>query len=269
MGYQHLDIERDGAVATLWLNRPEKLNAMSSDIWEDIPVAMAEIDADETARVVVLVGRGKAFSVGIDVGLLANLQPGPGSPAESNQKLFRTIKRLQQTASCLADSPKPVIAAVHGYCLGGGMALATACDIRLAAADSVFSVRETRMGLVADTGILQRLPAIVGPGHTAELAYTGKDIHADRALSIGLVNDIFTDAQATLAAAVRLATEIAASSPLVIRGIKQVLAANQGRTVEQALDFVAQWNAAYLISNDLTEAITAFFAKREPDFKGT
>ena len=269
MGYQHLEIERDGPVTTLWLNRPEKLNAMSADIWEDIPAAMAEIDDDDSARVVVLAGRGKAFSVGIDVALLATLQPGQGSPAESNQTLYRTIKRLQQTASSLADSPKPVIAAIHGYCLGGGMALATACDIRLAAADSVFSVRETRMGLVADTGILQRLPAMIGPGHTAEVAYTGKDIDAEKALSIGLVNDVSTDDLTTLAAARGLATEIAACSPLVVRGIKQVLAANHGRTVEQALDFVAQWNAAYLISNDLTEAIIAFFEKREPDFRGT
>jgi enoyl-CoA hydratase len=269
MGYQHLEIELDGHVAILWLNRPEKLNAMSADIWEDLPSAMGEIEADDSARVVVLAGRGKAFSVGIDVALLATLQAGSGSPAESNQALYQTINRLQLTASCLADSPKPVIAAVHGYCLGGGMALATACDIRVAASDAVFSVRETRMGLVADTGILQRLPAIVGAGHTAELSYTGKDIDAERARSIGLVNDVYPDAEATIEAARGLAREIADNSPLVVKGIKQVLAANQGRSVAEGLDFVAQWNAAYLISNDLTEAITAFFERRRPDFTGT
>lgn len=269
MGYEHLEIERDGHVAVLWLKRPEKLNAMSADIWEDIPTAVAEIDADDAVRVVILAGRGKAFSVGIDLAMLATIQPGHASPAESNQALYRTIKRLQRTASCLADSPKPVIAAIHGYCLGGGMALATACDIRLAAADAVFSVRETRMGLVADTGILQRLPAMIGPGHTAELAYTGKDIDADRARSIGLVNDVLPDAATTLEAARWLAADIAECSPLVVSGIKQVLAANQGRTVDEGLDFVAHWNAAYLISNDLTEAMTAFLEKRKPDFTGT
>jgi enoyl-CoA hydratase len=269
MGYEHLAIERDGHVATLWLSRPDKLNAMSADIWEDIPSAMAEIDSDDSARVVILAGRGTAFSVGIDVALLATLQPGPGSPAQSNRALYGTIRSLQRTASCLAESPKPVIAAVHGYCLGGGMALATACDIRLAASDAVFSVRETRMGLVADTGILQRLPAIIGTGHTAELSYTGKDIDAERARSIGLVNDVYPDAEATIEAARELAGEIADNSPLVVKGIKQVLAANQGRTVDEGLDLVAQWNAAYLISNDLTEAITAFFEKRKPGFTGT
>jgi enoyl-CoA hydratase len=149
------------------------------------------------------------------------------------------------------------------------MALATACDTRLASADAVFSVRETRMGLVADTGILQRLPLMIGPGQTAELAFTGKDIDASRALSIGLVNEVLADVSATHQAARQLATEIAESSPLVVRGIKQVLAANQGRTVEEGLEFVARWNSAYLISNDLTEAITAFFEKRKPDFTGT
>jgi enoyl-CoA hydratase len=269
MGYEHLEIETEGHVATLWLNRPEKLNAMSADIWEDIPGAIAEIESDDSTRVVILAGRGKAFSVGIDVALLATLQPGAGSPAESNQQLYRTIRRLQRTASSLADSPKPVIAAIHGYCLGGGMGLATACDILLASADAVFSVRETRMGLVADTGILQRLPTMIGPGQTAELAYTGKDIDAERAHAIGLVSDVFPDPTATLDAARRLANEIAESSPLVVSGIKQVLKANQGRTVEEGLEFVARWNSAYLISNDLTEAIAAFFEKRKPDFTGT
>ena len=150
MGYEHIEIERDGHVATLWINRPEKLNAMSADIWLDIPAAMAEIDADDSARVVVLAGRGPAFTVGIDIELLASLQPGAGSRAETSMNLYRTIKGLQRTASCFAQSPKPVIAAVHGYCLGGGMDLITACDIRVASEDATFSVRETRMGLVAD-----------------------------------------------------------------------------------------------------------------------
>jgi enoyl-CoA hydratase len=149
------------------------------------------------------------------------------------------------------------------------MGLATACDILMASADAVFSVRETRMGLVADTGILQRLPTMIGPGQTAELAYTGKDIDAERAHAIGLVSDVFPDPTATLDAARRLANEIAESSPLVVSGIKQVLKANQGRTVEEGLEFVARWNSAYLISNDLTEAIAAFFEKRKPDFTGT
>jgi enoyl-CoA hydratase len=149
------------------------------------------------------------------------------------------------------------------------MDLITACDLRVAAADAIFSIRETRMGLVADVGTLQRLPAIVGPGHTAELAYTGNDIDAGRALAIGLVNDVLPSVDAMLEAARDTALQIAENSPLVIRGIKKALAVNEGRTVEQALDNAAQWNAAFLISNDLTEAISAFVEKRKPDFTGT
>jgi enoyl-CoA hydratase len=162
-----------------------------------------------------------------------------------------------------------VIAAIQGYCLGAGMDLITACDIRLAADDAIFSIRETRMGLVADTGSLQRLPAIVGPGHTADLAFTGRDIDAARAKSIGLVNEVLPSAEEALDAARETALLIAENSPLVVRGIKTALAGNEGRTVEQALDNAAQWNAAYLISNDLTEAVTAFYEKRKPDFTGT
>jgi enoyl-CoA hydratase len=269
VGYQHIEIERDGHVATLWLNRPDKRNAMSADMWRDIPAAMTEIDADDSVRVVVLAARGPAFSVGIDVALLASLQPGDGSRAESSMQLYRNIKEMQSTASCLANSPSPVIAAIQGYCLGAGMDLITACDIRLAADDAIFSIRETRMGLVADTGSLQRLPAIVGPGHTADLAFTGRDIDAARAKSIGLVNEVLPSAEEALDAARETALLIAENSPLVVRGIKTALAGNEGRTVEQALDNAAQWNAAYLISNDLTEAVTAFYEKRKPDFTGT
>lgn len=269
MGYQHIEVERDGHVATLWLNRPDKNNAMSADMWEDIPLAMAELDADESVRTVILAGRGPSFTVGIDIGLLGSMQPAADSTAAANMRLYHLIKRMQRTAGCFADSPKPLISAVHGYCLGAGMDLITACDIRLASKDAIFSIRETRMGLVADIGTLQRLPAIVGAGPTAELAFSGKDIDADHALRIGLVNTVAADHDAVLAAARDLASQIASNSPLAIQGVKKVLAANDGRTIEQALDFVAQWNASYLISNDLMEAVSAFMEKRDPEFKGT
>lgn len=269
MGYQHVEIERDGHVATLWLNRPDKRNAMSADMWVDIPAAVVELDGDESVRAIVVAGRGKAFTVGIDIEMLATLQPAGESQAMANMKLYRRIKELQGTASCFAESAKPVIAAVQGYCLGAGMDLITACDIRLASEDAVFSIRETRMGLVADIGTLQRLPAIVGPGHTAQLAFTGEDIDARRAAAIGLVNQIHPDPATTLARAREIAGLIADNSPLVTQGIKQVLAANHGRTIDQALDFVAQWNTSFLISNDLMEAVAAFTEKRNPDFRGS
>ncbi len=268
MSYEHVEVTVEGSVGTLWLNRPAKFNALSEDMWADIPLAMAELDSNPEVRVVILAGRGNSFTVGIDVTMLAGLAPTGPSQAAANQTLYETIKRLQHTASVFAEASKPVIAAVHGFCLGAGMDLISACDIRISAQDAVFSIRETKMALVADIGTLQRLPAIIGAGHLAELAYTGKDIDSSRALEIGLVNQVHPDGEATQKAAHELGAEIAANSPLVVQGIKRILAANDGRTVQEALDYVAQWNATYLLSNDLVEATNAFFEKRMPEFKG-
>lgn len=269
MPYQHLEIEVDGHVATLWLNRPDKRNAMSEDIWLDIPKAMAELDAKDDIRVVVLAGRGPAFSVGIDLNLLATLSPQGESQAVANMDLYNKVKTLQATANSLADSPKPVIAAIHGYCLGGAIDLVTGADIRLASEDAVFSIRETKMGLVADTGTLQRLPGIVGAGTVAEMAYTGADYGADWAKEKGLVNEVFPEVDLLHEAAWAMAEAIAANSPLVVQGIKRVFAATEGMTVDKALDYAAQWNASFLISNDLMESINAFMEKRDPDYTGT
>ena len=124
------------------------------------------------------------------------------------------------------------------------------------------------MAIVADLGSLQRLPAIIGPGHLAELAYTGKDISAERAKEIGLVNEVTADADGVHKAARALAAEIAANSPVAVQGTKAVLAANEGRTVAEGLDYVATWNAGMLASDDLVEAVTAFMQKRKPKFTG-
>jgi enoyl-CoA hydratase len=269
MGYEHLEIERAGHIATLWLNRPEKLNALSADMWRDIPTAMAEIDADEGVRVVILAGRGKAFTVGIDVNLLASIQPTGPSPATGNLNLYREIRRLQDTVSSFAETAKPVIAAIHGYCLGAGANFISACDIRLASTDATFSIRETKMGLVADIGALQRLPAIVGSGVTTEMAMTGADYPASWALEKGLVTRVFEDPASLFEGAHELAGQIAANSPLVTQGIKRIIQANDGRTIDQALDYMAQWNSSFLVSNDLMEAMSAFMEKRDPDFTGT
>jgi enoyl-CoA hydratase len=269
MGYEHLEITREGHVGTLWLNRPEKLNAMAEDMWTDIPRAVAELDADEAVRVIIVAGRGKAFTVGIDVGLLASLRPDGASPAAVSGEVYETVRHLQRTINCFAETPKPVIAAVHGYCLGAGANLISACDIRLASADAVFSIRETRMGLVADVGALQRLPLIVGTGVTTEMALTGADYDATWALQKGLVTRVYDDRDALFDGARALADDIAANSPLVTQGVKRVIQAKDGRTIEQALDFVARWNSSLLLSNDLTEAMSAHMEKRDPNYTGT
>lgn len=269
MAYEHLTLERKGPVGWLWLDRPDKRNALSADMWADIPPAVAELDGDGTVRVVVVAGRGPAFTVGIDLQMLMSLQPDGRSVAETKSRLYQEIKGLQGTMTSLAECSKPVIAAVHGYCLGAGIDLITACDIRLAAADAIFSVRETRLALVADVGTLQRLPRVIAPGHAAELAFTGADIDASEAERIGLVNRVHPGAEELHSAAQALGETIAANSPLAVRGSKAVMAAGAEMSTEQALDYVALWNAAFLHSNDLAEAMAAFAEKRPPEFSGT
>ncbi len=267
--FAHLEIERAGAVGTLWLNRPDKLNALSEDMWDDLPSAMTELGSDGQTRVVIVAGRGPAFTAGIDVTFLAGLAAHGPSHAMASKTVYETVRRLQGTFDAIANSPLPVIAAVHGYCLGAGMSLITACDLRVASADALFSIRETKMGLTADVGVLQRLPGIVGDAVAAEMAFTGDDYDADWAARTGLVASVLDDHGALLAAAQDLASRIAVNSPLVSEGIKRMLQANRGRSVSEALETMAQWNAARLMSNDLTEALEAFFAKRPPDYTGT
>jgi len=270
-----LTVEHDGHVATIWLDRPEKRNAMGMPFFAQLPITMRELGAEEDVRAVVIAARGPAFSVGLDLTALASLgdaSPGSGNGRPSQASVARRIHadvlRLQDSISSVADCPKPVVAAIHGYCLGGGVDLTSACDIRLCSADAVFSVRETRMAMVADIGSLQRLPELMPYGYVAELAYTGKDIDAVRAERMGFVNEVLPDREATLEAAQQLAGEIAANSPLAVQGTKAVLAEARRSRVEAGLRFVAAWNAGRLRSDDLGEAVTAFFERRPPKFTG-
>jgi enoyl-CoA hydratase len=273
-----LSLETDGHVATLWLDRPEKRNAMGPAFWSDLPRAMAAIGSDPEVRVVVIAARGPHFSVGLDLVAMSGLTGTPGTSGNGNgstpsmaaraQSARAEIRRLQASVTSVADCPLPVIAAIQGYCIGGGVDLGAACDLRLASADALFSVREAKVAIVADLGSLQRLPAIIGQGHLAELAFTGKDITAERALAIGLVNQVSSDADAVLYDARALAAEIAANSPLAVQGTKAVLRASEGRTVEEGLEYTATWNAGFLASDDLVEAMTAFMEKRPAVFTG-
>jgi enoyl-CoA hydratase len=266
-----LTLEVNGHVATLWLDREEARNAMGSALWRDLPLAADAVASNADIRVLIIAANGAHFSVGLDLkefgAGFANAAPS-SSKASSSAQAYKAVRQMQTSVTSIAELAVPVIAAVHGYCIGGGVDLVSACDIRLCANDATFSVRETKVAIVADLGSLQRLPKIISAGHLAELAYTGKDIDADRALAIGLVNAVYGNIDELHAAAHFLANEIAANSPLAVQGTKAVLAANDGRSVDEGLEFVARWNTMYLQSNDLREAMMAFMEKRPPVFNG-
>jgi enoyl-CoA hydratase len=271
-----LTIESSGHVGTLWLDRPEKRNAMSHEMWADLPAAMTALADDPDVRAVVIAARGKSFCVGIDLaalgagGAVGSEDGAEISGATASLRQLEVTRGFQAAITAVSDCPVPVIAAIHSHCIGGGMDLVTACDVRLAARDAIFSVRETKIGIVADVGTLQRLPGIVTAGHVAELAYTGKDIDAERAERIGLVNDLYDDAEAVYAAAFDLASEIGANSPLAVRGTKFILQQGEDLTTEQSLLLNGLWTmVTSLNSNDLKEAMKAFMQKRPPNFDGT
>jgi enoyl-CoA hydratase len=267
-----LSIESNGPVGTLWLDRPEKRNAMSQEMWTGFPAAISELGNNPDIRAVIIAGRGKSFCAGLDISSLGDTmdQSVPPSGAVANLRQMEVTRSFQDGITAIAKCPVPVIAAVHSHCVGAGIDLITACDIRLASADAIFSVRETRIGIVADVGTLQRLPEIVSPGHVAELAYTGKDFDAAHAEKIGLVNDVYPDVEAVQAAALKLATDIAGNPPLAVRGTKFILQQSENLTKEQSLLLNGLWTlATSLNSNDFLEAVGAFMEKRDPNFTGT
>jgi enoyl-CoA hydratase len=269
--YESVSVDIDGHIAKVTLVGPGKGNAMGPAFWSEMPDVFAELDADPDVRAIVITGSGRNFSYGLDLpamgGTLAPMLA-DGALARPRAEFHAEILRMQKAINAVADCRTPTIAAVHGWCIGGGVDLISAVDIRYASADAKFSVREVKLAIVADMGSLARLPRIVSDGHLRELALTGKDIDAARAEKIGLVNDVHDDAEACLAAAHATAAEIAANPPLVIRGIKDVLDQQRISAESESLRYVAAWNAAFLPSKDLTEGITATFAKRTPEFRG-
>ena len=265
---EHIAVELSGHVATVWLDRDEARNAMAPDFWRDFPRVIEALGADDNVRVIVVAGKGRAFTAGIDLKAFTPMLAGDTPDVASRQGLYASIKEMQHTFTSLAKCPKPVIAAVHGYCLGAGVDMITACDIRLASADATFSVREAKLGFVADVGTTQRLPKIVNPSAAAELMYTGKDITADEALQMGLVGRVYADADTLHKEAAAMAEEIAANSPLAVQGAKHIMRVGETMSTDEALDYMAVWNASFLASEDIREAMMAFMEKREPKFKG-
>jgi enoyl-CoA hydratase len=269
--YESVTIETKGHVAQVTLIGPGKGNAMGPAFWSELPEVFAALDADRDVRAIVLTGSGRNFSYGLDLpamgGSLASVLNDGGS-ARARADFHTEVLRMQGAITAVADCRTPTIASVHGWCIGGGVDLISAVDIRYASADAKFSVREVKLAMVADVGSLARLPLILSEGHLRELALTGKDIDSARAEKIDLVNDVFADADATLAAAHATAAEIAANPPLTVRGVKDVLDQQRISAVSASLRYVAAWNAAFLPSKDLTEGISATFAKRPPQFTG-
>lgn len=269
MSYKTLTVSLDRHVATVRLNRPEKANAMNADMWQEIRQAFRWIDDTPEARVAILEGEGKLFTAGIDLEMMMGVGPAIQNDCEARtrENLRRLILDLQDTLTSLERCRKPVLAAIHGGCIGGGIDLVTCADMRYCSADAYFSIKEIDIGMTADVGTLQRLPRLIGEGMARELAYTGRRFTAAEAREMRLVNQVFDTREALQAGVRELAATIAAKSPLAVRGCKEMITYARDHSVADGLNYVATWNAAMLMSDDLQEAMMANMGKRRPEFR--
>jgi len=259
-------VEKTGHVAWLILNRPKQRNTMTIEFFQEIRRLFKAFDEDGDVRVVVIRAEGKSFTAGLDL-VAAQSLLGDGS-AVYREELRRKIIDLQASMTAIENCRKPVIAAIHGHCIGGGVDLTSACDIRLASKDAVFSIRETRIGIIADIGTLQRVPYIIGQGWFRELALTGRDWTAEESLRMGYITRLCENPQTLFEEARTLAEEIANLPPLAIQGIKEVVNYSRDHGIQQGLEYVAQRNAALVPNDDMMEAVMAFLEKRAPKFHG-
>ena len=265
-GKSPFKVEKEEAVAWLTFDRPEKRNSMDMDFFEGLIDLFGDFDEDPEVRVVVIKAEGKSFNAGIDLKALEFLLREEG--AHMRERIRKVILRLQEAVNVMERCRKPVIAAVGGYCLGGGVDLLCGCDIRMAEKGALFSVRETRMALIADLGTLQRLPHIIGHGWFRELALTGRDFSAEEAHRMGFITHLCENREALYEEARNVALEISALSPLAVQGTKDVILYSRDNGIFPGLGYVAQKNAAQLHSEDLMEAFQAFIEKRPPMFRG-
>ncbi|XP_061638457.1 delta(3,5)-Delta(2,4)-dienoyl-CoA isomerase, mitochondrial isoform X1 [Phyllopteryx taeniolatus] len=253
------------AVTHVELHRPNKRNAMNKAFWSEMVDCFNEISGDPDCRVVVVSAAGKVFTAGIDlVDMAADvLQPDGDDTARISWNLRKTISKYQDTFSVIERCPKPVVVAVHGACVGGGVDLITACDIRLCTQDAWFQVKEVDIGLAADVGTLQRLPKVIGSRSLVnELALTARKMYADEALNSGLVSRVFADKEAMMAGALEMAGEVAARSPVAVQGTKVNLIYSRDHSVSEGLNYMATWNMSMLQTQDVMKSAQASMEKK-------
>ncbi len=267
--YQSLSFEQADGVITVSLLGPGKGNAMGPEFWEELPKAMDEINRMPDIRCVVFRGSGDHFSFGLNI---PKMMPRLGSlttgtvMAHQRVDLMAQIRQMQLGFQKMHESPKPVIAAIHGWCIGGGLNMIAAADIRLCSRDAKFSLREAKLAITPDIGGLQFLPTIIGQGFTREMAFTGADYDAAFAERIGLVNHVYDTPDQLFEAAAVLARQIADNPATAVQGAKNVLNYSLNKSIEDGLQYVAVWNSSQLQSNDFSEAMQATLEKRKAEF---
>ncbi|GAA0189497.1 crotonase/enoyl-CoA hydratase family protein [Fulvivirga kasyanovii] len=269
MNYNHFKVEIENKIAHVVFNRPEKANALHMEAWKEMKTTFDKLSQSDHVRVIILSGEGKHFCAGIDLELLMSVGAlkDVSCSGKRSEKVRELILTLQECITAIEKCSKPVLAAIHSGCIGGGVDIVSACDMRYCTEDAYFTIKEIDLGMVADLGTLQRLPKIISPGMAAELAYTGRKMTGKEALNTGLVNHCYASKEKMMEGVMHIARAIAAKSPISIRGTKEVLRYTRDHSVDDALNYMSTWNAAMLLSNDLLETFNATMEKREPKYE--
>ena len=265
------NLEIADSVAHISFIRPEKRNSMIREFWEELPVLVNDIDAGSKARVIVLSSTGPHFTSGIDVSLFGQLAASDAPDKktrdlQANAAFYDQVLRLQGTFSALEEARIPVLAAVQGGCIGGGLDLVTACDMRYATKDAFFSLFETNLAMTADVGTFPRLAKLIPEGFVKEMAYTGGNISAQNAYRFGLVNEIYDTHEEMVEAVLAIAKDIAKKAPLAVHGCKKLINYSRDHTTADTLDYIAIWNAANFKVDEIMEAMAARAEKRDGQF---
>ena len=268
MTYTRLRSEIDNKVGRITLSKPDEFNRMPPAFWSEFPDAIEEMDESGAIRALVISAEGKHFTSGMDTSVFTAGRSGPEYEAgRRGERSRRHIARLQDSFSVIERVRMPVIAAIQGACIGWGVDMISACDMRYCTSDAFFCIQEINIGMTADVGTLQRLPKLIPEGVCRELAYTGRRMPAAEAKSVGLVNEVFPDQETMLDAVHEVATEIAEKSPLAVWGTKQMINYARDHSTSDSLDHIATWNAGMFRSGDMKEAFTAQAEKRAPEFE--
>ncbi len=267
MTYHCFEVSITDQVAHIVLSRPEKRNAMNADFWAELPAIIRDIDDNAKARAVVISSTGPIFSAGIDLTMLSTVDGGGDkNRAQHGPAFLSTVKRMQNSFTAIEDCRIPVIAAIQGGCIGGGVDLVTACDIRLGTDDSFITIYEVNVGMTADVGTFPRILNLMPEGIVRELAYTGRRMGADELIRHGFYNRSYPSHDGLLEGAMELAHEIASKPPMAVYGCKKMITYGRDHSTADALDYIGVWNMSMLIPSEMMESMQAKAEKRPGKF---